>query len=196
MAYDPQPVRAPVAGMPAEGKHRTPWLGRMWDFEQRWAQHVLAAFAPEAGPGLSPAANEVDYVTTTRRMLRQVNPWAAIGLRLAIWIAALAPFWLWGKFVTVSKLAGTRRAELLRALLAHRFMLVRELTLLLKLCAAIALLGTPSVRARSGYDQVAEAKLESGVRIRLPERVSLPQDIASNPPRKIAGPSPSWRPPS
>ena len=41
--------------------------------------------------------------------------------------------------------------------------------MLLKLCAAMALLGSPSVRQRSGYDHVhAATKAESGLRTRLP----------------------------
>jgi hypothetical protein len=129
----------------------------MLNFERRWARHVLAAFAPSAGPGLTPGLEEVDYQAVFGRMLRGASPWAAVGLRLALWIAALAPIWLWGRLTTVTKLASERRSELLRQLLHHRAFAVRELTLLLKLCAAMALLGTPSVRARSGYDVAADS---------------------------------------
>jgi hypothetical protein len=130
----------------------------MLSFERRWARHVLAAFAPTGGPGLAPALEEVDYQDVFARMLRGASPWAAMGLRLALWIAALAPIWLWGRLTTVTKLAAERRPELLRQLLHHRAFAVRELTLLLKLCAAMALLGTPSVRARSGYDLAADVR--------------------------------------
>jgi hypothetical protein len=143
----------------------------MTRFEKRWARLLLAGFAPAGGPGLAPLPDEVDYDRAVSRMRREGTPLAAFGLRLAIWIAALAPLWLWGKLatVTVSALAVERRAELLRELLVHRVFAVRELTLLLKLCAAMALLGTPSVRARSGYDHVQPAaEIESGLRTRLP----------------------------
>ena len=143
----------------------------MTRFERRWARQLLAGFAPTGGPGLSPLPDEVDYERAVLRMRREGTPLAALGVRLAIWIAALAPLWLWGKLatITVGALAVERRAELLRELLVHRVFAVRELTLLLKLCATMALLGTPSVRARSGYDHVQPAaKIESGVRTRLP----------------------------
>lgn len=141
----------------------------MMAFERRWARHLLAAFAPPEGPGLAPLGGEVDYLAVLNRMRREATPLAALGLRAAIWMAALAPLWLWGKLATVTRLASERRTQLLRELLAHRAFAVRELALLLKLSAAMALLGTPSVRARSGYDHVEPAgKSESGLRPRLP----------------------------
>jgi hypothetical protein len=141
----------------------------MMAFEKRWARQLLAAFAPTGGPGLAPLQDEVDYLSVLARMRHEATPLAALGLRLAIWIAALAPLWLWGKLTTISKLALERRTELLRELLVHRAFVIRELALLLKLSAAMALLGTPSVRARSGYDHVqAAAEVESGLRVRLP----------------------------
>jgi hypothetical protein len=140
----------------------------MLSFERRWAKSLLSAFAPAGGPGLSPLENEVDYVGVLLRMKREATPLAALGMRVAIWIGALAPLWLWGKLATVTELARERRPELLRELLGHRVFAVRELTLLLKLCAAMALLGAPTVRLRSGYDHVKPAaKIETGVRLRI-----------------------------
>jgi hypothetical protein len=154
----------------------------MMAFEQRWARQLLAAFAPEGGPGLAPAAGEVDYLSVLRRMMHEATPLARLGLRVAIWIAALAPLWSWGKLATVSKLGHERRAQLLRELLSHRAFAVRELCLLLKLCAAMALLGASSVRARSGYDHVqASGAVESGVR----ERKHLPLVAEAGAPLRV-----------
>lgn len=139
----------------------------MMRFERRWAQHLLAAFAPvSSGEGLAPRPEEVDYLGVLARMRAKASPLAALGLRLAVWIAALAPLWLWGKVTTISALAIERRSQLLRELLGHRAFAVRELTMLLKLCAAMALLGTPSVRERSGYDALDTTR--AGGRARLP----------------------------
>jgi hypothetical protein len=162
----------------------------MMGFERRWARHVLAAFAPVGGPGLAPVLDEVDYEGALRRMMRGASPLAAAGMRLALWIAALAPIWLWGRVTTVTRLAVERRPELLRQLLGHRAFAVRELTMLLKLCAAMALLGTPSVRARSSYDlsvrpiTVRPAPVAIA-RVRLPQaapdpRSALPMAVAAD----------------
>jgi hypothetical protein len=134
-------------------------------WEQIWAIEVLAAFAPvstaprpsiSSAPSpdspLSPHEGEVDYLRVYRRLLAGSTPLAALGLRFALWMVALAPVWLLGRFMTFSTLARAERTELLSRLLRHTNLVVRELSLLLKFAAAVALLGTPSVRERSGYD--------------------------------------------
>jgi hypothetical protein len=144
----------------------TPW-------EQQWALDVLAAFAPPASDGLSPLPGEVDYGSTFRRMQRGATPLASFGLRLALWMVVLSPLWLLGRFATFSRLALRERTELLARLLRHTSSGVRELSLLLKFTAAVALLGTPSVRARSGYDSVkvpapTQQQIAEGARRHLP----------------------------
>lgn len=128
----------------------------MLGFERRWAQALLEAFAPPGAGGLAPQAGEVDYVAGFQRMLASFTWRAALGLRAALWIGALAPLWMWGRLRSVTKLSVDRRTRLLRELLAHRLFLVRELAFLLKTAASFALLGTPSVRARSNYDRGVE----------------------------------------
>jgi hypothetical protein len=130
---------------------------------------VLTAFTHDAEPGLCPRSGEVDYLNAFRRMRRGSSMLAGLGLRLAVWMVALAPLWLLGRVATISTMARRERTELLSRLLMHNSLVVRELTMLLKLTAAMALLGTLSVRARSGYDNVrAVVQVESGVRVRLP----------------------------
>jgi hypothetical protein len=137
----------------------------MTRWEHIWAVDVLAAFAPasEARNGashppraisqLTPREGEVDYLRAFHRMHAGSTPLAGLGLRFALWMVALAPVWLLGRCATFSKLARAERTELLSRLLRHTSLIVRELALLLKLTAAFALLGTPSVRERSGYDK-------------------------------------------
>lgn len=127
----------------------------MLTFEKRWAQALLEAFAPPGEAGLSPTEGEVDYVAGFERMMRSFTPRAALGLRAALWIAALSPLWMWGKLGGVTRMPIARRSELINALLAHSSFLVRELAFLLKTSASFALLGTPTVRARSNYDRNA-----------------------------------------
>ncbi len=134
----------------------------------KWASELLAGFAPASDVGLSPLPGEVDYTSAFMRLRRASTRLASFGLVTAVWLAALAPFWRWGRFATISQLVPAERAVLLADLLRHPTFAVRELTLLLKLAAALALLGTASVRARSGYDNVQGTRAESGMRRRLP----------------------------
>lgn len=135
----------------------------------KWASVVLSAFAPPSEVGLSPLPGEVDYAGAFRRLVRGSTALAACGLVAAVWLVALAPVWMLGRMMTFAQLDPSQRAVLLGQLLRHRVFAVRELTLLLKLGAALALLGAPSVRARSGYDNVQlRATTESGLRRKLP----------------------------
>ncbi len=141
--------------------------------EEAWALDLLAAFAPPANEGpnaqLSALPGEVDYLKTLRRMRALSTPLAAFGLRAAVWLLAWAPLWLDGRWLTSSRLQLSERCGLLRRLLAHKSFAVRELSLLLKLVASMALLGAPTVRARSGYDNVEpRVRAESGMRRKLP----------------------------
>lgn len=150
----------------------------MTPLERRWVRDLLGAFAPErtdpldpsgaaaAGTrGLAPLPGEVDYLGVFERMRARATRLAGLGLRAALWLVALAPVWRRGRLHTLSALPVHARAAELAALLVHRSFVVRELTLLLKLCAAMALLAAPGVRARSAYDDIHGAPAnESGVR--------------------------------
>ena len=127
----------------------------MTRWEQAWAEAVLTAFVVEGGSGLHVKQGEVDYLGALRGMRERGTALAAFGLRAAIWMVATAPLWFFGRFVMFGTLARNERTELLGRLLTHKSFAVRELTLLLKLTAAMALLGTASVRARSHYDTPA-----------------------------------------
>lgn len=146
-------------------------------FEERWAGAVLAGFAPPSESphetGLAPRDGEVDYLVAMREMMRKGTSLSRLGFRAALFIAALSPFWMRFRFRTFVSLAPAERAEMLARLLRHRIFMVRELMLLLKLCACMALFRSDAIRARSGYDRADEdemprAVLDSGERVRLP----------------------------
>jgi hypothetical protein len=150
----------------------------MMGFERKWAVDLLSAFAPDSSSApnrsshgeqkvLAPFPGEVDYLATFVRMRHGATRLAAFGLRAALWIIALAPLWQRGKLQTLSTLSIGARSQALAALLAHRSLVVRELALLLKLTAAMALFAAPAVRARSAYDDVHDSPAnQSGLRVK------------------------------
>jgi hypothetical protein len=106
-------------------------------------------------------------------------------------MVALAPLWALGKLATFSTLARRERCELLGRLLVHHNFAVRELTMLLKLTAAIALLGTASVRARSGYDNpLARPRVESGERLHLTMLQPLTDAVPQAQPAQVKSAAP------
>jgi hypothetical protein len=144
----------------------------MTGLERKWAIDLLSAFAPDTSSTgdqkvLAPLPGEVDYLAMFTRMRVGATKLAAFGLRAALWIIALAPLWQRGRLQTLSALPIAARSAALSALLGHRSLIVRELALLLKLCASMALFAAPGVRARSAYDDVNAAPAnQSGLRLK------------------------------
>jgi hypothetical protein len=62
------------------------------------------------------------------------------------------PVCVGGRLRGFASLSPTERSEHLDAMSRHRIFLVRELCLLLKLIACMAIFRAPSTRARTGYD--------------------------------------------
>ena len=125
----------------------------MLAFERRWAHAILSSFAPESGPGLAPRASDIEYVGTFVGLYDSARLIARVGIRLGLWLVALAPVWLLGRARTMARLTLQQRQAVLARLLEHRAYPVREAAFLLKLCACLALFANEDVRARSGYDR-------------------------------------------
>jgi len=153
----------------------------MLAFEKRWADSVLGGFAPVGGPGLAPRAGEVDYGAALERMAAASTRLAALGVHLSLWLVFFAPLWLEKRLRTLRGMPPKERAALLDRLLGHRLHIVRELTLVLKLAACMALFRTPSMRARSNYDRPASWEPEdverSGERARVRLAVVPTDDV-------------------
>ena len=130
----------------------------LFPFEKRWAAAILEGFAPCDGPGLAPKPAEVDWLGVHLRIFAATAPVGKLSLRLGVIITALAPLWLQGRPALISSLEPLERSRLLGRLLRLRGP-AGELANLLKMSASIALLGTPSVRARSGFDRIPHAGL-------------------------------------
>lgn len=168
-------------------------------FERRQAQAILEAYAPpravdassdaeragepagdelkESGERpvrlLAPRVGEVDYLRSVHRMMEASTGMARLGIHLGLFIAMWSPLWMLGRLRTMKSLPIDERSDIIGKLLRHRVFFVRELMLLLKIGASMALLGTPSVRARSNYDRkrAPEGQPREGVR-KLPVLVA------------------------
>lgn len=122
------------------------------DFERRWIDAILPSFLP-AESALAPRAGEVDYGAAAESMAAHATRLASVGLRAAVWLAALAPVWMLGRAQTIDELAPASRTELIERMLAHRAYAIRGPATLLKLNAALALMRSGDFRARTRYDR-------------------------------------------
>ena len=126
----------------------------------RWAAVVMSGFLVSGTSGLTVSPGEIDWHTSTHDFLQMASAKGRLGVRIGLLLAMTAPLWMWGRLRTAASLGETDRARLLAGLLEHRVFFVRELTLLLKLVACMALLRPASVRAQTGYDRPVATRRE------------------------------------
>jgi hypothetical protein len=119
--------------------------------EAWWASLVLPAFAGTSH-GFTVREAEVDYLAGLGRFMGAASQKARLGIRLAFLLAVTTPVWIGGRLRGFASLTALERSELLDAMSRHRVFLVRELCLLLKLIACMAIFRAPEARARTGYD--------------------------------------------
>jgi hypothetical protein len=136
--------------------------------ERRWVEGIMEGFAPP-GSGdadhLGPEQGEADYAGTFEELNGCGGPKVAYGVRAAAMLIATSPIWAKAKPALIHQLTTAERVALLEDLLGHRLQIVRELTLLMKVQASMALLREPTIRARSGYDD--DRAKGTPVRLRL-----------------------------
>jgi hypothetical protein len=117
-----------------------------------WAGLVLPSFAG-SGAGFTVREGEVDYLAGLARFMGAASEKAKLGICVAFLLAVTAPVWLGGRLRGFSSLGAEERSELLDRMSRHRVFFVRELCLLLKLIACMAIFRAPSTRERTGYDR-------------------------------------------
>jgi len=119
-------------------------------FERKWAAAVFDGVLPaNADPRIPVGARDADVamVALFEDARASVPPRVALGLRVALWLVALAPLFTIGKLVTIGGLECLDRERVVLALLGSPFYFVRQLTMLLKAFGALFFLAAvPSVR--------------------------------------------------
>lgn len=73
---------------------------------------------------------------------------AAVGLRLAVWLVALAPWVVLRRLVTIARLTPDDRERIVATLVSSRSYAVRSLVLILKAMGALLYAADESVRTR------------------------------------------------
>ncbi|CAN5462447.1 hypothetical protein BH09MYX1_BH09MYX1_38670 [soil metagenome] len=122
-------------------------MSSMLKFERGFAAAAFDGIFPrDADPRLPQGAADGDMVGLFEDARSRVPPRVALGLRVAVWIVALAPLLTIGKFATIAGLATSDRERVVVALLGSNFYIVRQLTTLLKAFGALFFLTFPGVR--------------------------------------------------
>jgi hypothetical protein len=126
-------------------------------FEDRWAEAAMGAIFPgSAADGLRDI-RAMDVRGFLRQVMACVPFQAALGLRAAVWLVALAPLFVLGRLATITGLAIADREKVVATLVASRSYVVRSLVLILKTIGALLYAGDDGVRARMSAPAAAAA---------------------------------------
>jgi hypothetical protein len=82
------------------------------------------------------------------RVVATIPSKAALGLRIAVWIVALAPLFVLGRLALITSLAQADRERVVAALVSSRNYALRSLVMILKTMGALLYAGDEGVRAR------------------------------------------------
>jgi hypothetical protein len=117
-------------------------------FEERWAEAAMGAIFPGSRDDGFADIRAMDLRGFLQQVVRIVPFQAALGLRVAVWLCALAPLFVLGKLSTLAGLAEVDRERVIVRLCASRLYAVRSLVLILKTMGALLYAGDDAVKAR------------------------------------------------
>lgn len=121
---------------------------KLMRFERRWAVASMEAIFPGSSDmGLSDmGAMNVDGFL--RELMATLPFRAALGLRLSVWLVALAPLFVAFRFATIARLRLEDRERVIATLAASESYVVRSLVLILKTMGALLYAADNGVRTR------------------------------------------------
>lgn len=117
-------------------------------FEERWAEAAMGAIFPGSRDEGLADIRGMDVAGFLRQVFSIVPAKAALGTRVAVWLCALAPLFVIGRFATIAGLEPADRERVIALLVASRFYVIRSLVLILKTMGALLYAGDDAVRRR------------------------------------------------
>ncbi|MCC6213847.1 MAG: hypothetical protein IT376_03195 [Polyangiaceae bacterium] len=121
------------------------WLP--FEFERRWLVELLAVVVPSgADPRARFGAADVPARAFVDDLLVSAPLEFVLGLRGCVWVLMLCPVFCGARFTTFLGLTPAERLRVLSALRESPSYVVRELPLLLKMVACLAVCGLPEVQ--------------------------------------------------
>ena len=117
-------------------------------WEGRWAEAAIGAIFPGSRDDGFADIRGMDVPGFLQNVVCTVPLKAALGLRIAIWLVALAPLLVLRRFATIAGLALEEREVVVSRLVASHSYPIRSLVLILKTMGALLYAGNDAVRAR------------------------------------------------
>lgn len=126
--------------------------------ERAWLPTVFSAFVDPDAPGVAATHDAVAFERVIDTILRAASFKGALGWRVGALLLMLSPLLLGGRFATLASLPVHERNALAAKAITHRLLLVRGLSMFVKVTVGMALMRVPSVRASTHYDRRPEAR--------------------------------------
>ncbi len=124
---------------------------KLTSLENTWAQAALGAMFPGTGDGSGQGGFEgigaMNVAGFLADAMRTMPLRAALGLRVAVWLVALAPAFVVHRLATLRALSAADRERVVTALITSRSYAVRSLVMILKTIGALLYAGDDRIRA-------------------------------------------------
>lgn len=124
--------------------------------ENAWAADALAAIFPGSRDAGFASIARMDVRSFLGELMGSIPFKAALGLRAAVWIIALAPLFVVHRVATIHSLEPDARERVVTALSASRSYLLQSVVMMLKTFGAMLYAGDNRVRERLGLHAVGE----------------------------------------
>ncbi|MFO0630870.1 MAG: hypothetical protein U0325_35305 [Polyangiales bacterium] len=128
--------------------------------ERAWLPVLFSAFVDPDAPGVASTPDAVEFERVIATVLRAASFKGALGWRAGAAILMLAPMLLGGRLATLAGVAVAERNALAAKAITHRLLVIRGLSMFVKVTIGMALMRLPSVRAATHYDRRPDAPRE------------------------------------
>lgn len=119
---------------------------RLFELEQTWAAAAFGAFFPER-TALPHGIAQMDPGRFLADTIASAPLEQSLGLRLTLWMVALAPVILLRRLGTIATIEPNERQRVLESLIASRIYAVRQLVVAFKAMASLLYTQSPAIRA-------------------------------------------------
>jgi hypothetical protein len=147
-----------------------PRLPHLFGFELAWADAAFdAILPPPPRSALVHGIAEMKPGAFLDSVLSSAPLEASLGLRVTLWMIALAPLFVLRRFATIASLDADEREDLLDRLLASRVYAVRQLVAGFKAMGSLCYAQSPTVRKQMNTPKAAPLLAEGSlVRVKTP----------------------------
>lgn len=144
---------------------------RLCSFEAAWIDAAFDTIYPERGSASAPLSKLPHGIASMHparffdELLATVPLEQAVGLRITLWMVALAPLFTIRRLGTIASIAPAERTRVLERLLASPIYVVRQLALSCKALATLLYVQSATIRAAMTEPVTPRDRLVSAARL-------------------------------